>query len=205
MNIILDTLIVNIYDNLDIYKSLQELKNKLLISKKIIINSYNINISGPILDKFFTEVNELPNCIELFCNNNNITILPSLPICKGLDCSSNKLQYLPELPKCEKILCHDNNLKTLPKLHNCIQLSVTNNNLESIHSLPNCEWLECNGNKIKELPLLPKCKDLDCSNNNLKLITLNQVKECQYLTCENNPNIIYSKQFAYAFNMTEVN
>ena len=63
-------------------------------TKKIHIKSNIPNITGPCLDMFFKGIRELPKCIELICDNNDLIFLPNLPNLIGLDCSNNKLILL---------------------------------------------------------------------------------------------------------------
>lgn len=165
---------------------LKTLKERFLEAKKIHIKTNIPNITGPFLDMFFQGLRELPECIELICDNNNLSFLPKLPNLKGLDCSNNNLTTLPELPLCENLLCFNNKLKKLPDLPNCINLSCTNNMLENINKLPKCKWLECNYNKINNIELLPNCSKLDCSNNIINSISLQQLNICQEISWDNN-------------------
>lgn len=165
---------------------LKSLKERFLNAKKIHLNSTVPNITGPCLDLFFQGIRELPKCVELICNNNDLTFLPNLPKLIGLDCSNNNLTTLPKLPLCEHLLCFNNKLVKLPDLPNCINLSCTNNMLENIDKLPKCQWLECNYNKINNIELLPNCSKIDCSNNKINSISHEQLNICNKLVWNNN-------------------
>jgi Leucine-rich repeat (LRR) protein len=75
----------------------------------------------------------LPNCQELYCENNLLTSLPNLPLCKKLNCRNNQLTTLPPLSECKDLNCGNNRLTTLP-------------------SLPNCEIIFCDDNRLTVLP-----------------------------------------------------
>lgn len=177
------------------FEWLKILKDIFLEAEKINIKTNISNITGTFLDMFFQGLRELPKCIELICDNNNLTFLPKLPNIKGLDCSNNNLEYLPELPYCENLLCFNNKLIQLPELPNCVNLSCTNNKIQIIKQLPNCKWLECNYNNINNIPLLPKCLDLDCSNNNLNSLSQKQLDICNKISWINNENLNNNKKF----------
>tara|TARA_B110000879_G_scaffold212182_1_gene307323 strand:- start:2343 stop:2978 length:636 start_codon:yes stop_codon:yes gene_type:complete len=174
---------------------LKPLKELFLTTKKIRIKSTISDITGSCLDMFFKGLRELPECIELLCDNNNLTFLPNLPKCEGIDCSNNNLELLPDIPSCKNLLCFNNRLKKLPNLPKCIHLSCTNNNIKNINIIPQCEWLECNYNKLESIAFLPKCVDLDCSNNNLSSLSHQQLNICQKILCHNNLILNNNKKF----------
>jgi Leucine-rich repeat (LRR) protein len=147
--------------------------------------------------------NELPLCVELLCDTNQLSFLPSLPKCTGLVCSrnnlwvlpadlssctylhcfNNKLAHLPPLPKCVFLSCYNNKIDSLPvALPNCVSLDCSQNILMSLpHALPVCTDLWCHSNKLTRLPLLPECKKLYCYGNQLSYLP--PLPKCIKLKC----------------------
>ena len=77
------------------------------------------------------------NLKELYCSNNQLTLLPALPQnLTILDCSDNQLTLLPALPQNLTILhCSDNRLNLLPYLPQNLKNLHYNNN--PIHKIVN--------------------------------------------------------------------
>ena len=78
----------------------------------------------------FQSVENLSNCLLLYCSNNKLTKLPNLPLCKTLNCSNNELENLPLLPNCTILTCSNNQLTKLPDLPMCKNLHCQNNKLK---------------------------------------------------------------------------
>jgi hypothetical protein len=153
-----------------------EIALKLFFRKKVRVDTENVAV--------FKKITELPLCVELNCQNNQLTHLPALPNCVKLNCQTNQLIELPALPKCQVIKCYDNQLITLPALPRCTTLWCRNNQLTELSALPVCQKLECYNNQLIELPELPECSLLLCSNN--QLTKLPALPICSRLNCENN-------------------
>lgn len=126
----------------------------------------------------------LPNCIELYCNDCRLTILPDLSNCKKLECYGNHLTKLPDLPNCIELNCNSNKLISLPNLPQCKKLLCMDNDLITLPELPNCELLSCSQNKLSYIPHLPKCKKLYCRMNFLKNIP--NLYNCNFIWCCDN-------------------
>ena len=142
-----------------------------------------ITVSSDNIEEFKSKEN-LPNCKELYCSDNQLTTLPELPNCERLDCSYNQLTTLPELPKCVDLDCNGNELTTLPELLNCKNLTCYNNKLNKLPELPKCIELNCYYNQLEKLPKLPNCTDIECYNN--ALTTLPELPNCEKLKCSEN-------------------
>ena len=138
------------------------------------LNSLSDDIS--ILDISFKNIKYLPdltkfkNLEELYCNNNQLTTLPTLPQnLKKVFCSNNQLTTLPTLPqKLKKVFCSNNKLTSLPTLpQNLAELYCYNNQLTSLPTLPpNLAELYCSNNQLTLLPTLPpNLAELYCYNN----------------------------------------
>jgi Leucine-rich repeat (LRR) protein len=72
---------------------------------------------------------DLPNCSQLNCDHNQLTIIPELPKGEILTCSFNRLTALPFLINCTTLVCGDNMLTSLPYLPKCSNLICSNNHL----------------------------------------------------------------------------
>ena len=138
------------------------------------LNSLSDDIS--ILDisskniKYLPDLTKFKNLEELYCNNNQLTTLPTLPPnLKKVFCYNNKLTLLPNLPpNLKKVFCSNNQLTLLPTLpQNLEELYCSNNQLNSLPTLPqNLAELYCSNNQLTLLPTLPpNLAELYCYNN----------------------------------------
>jgi Leucine-rich repeat (LRR) protein len=141
-------------------------------------------------DNQLTSLPTLPeNLKELCCSNNQLTSLPALPQnLETLNCNNNSLNSLPILPEnLETLYCYKNQLTSLPALpKNLEDLMCSNNQLTSLPNLPqNLKFLMCNNNQLTSLPDLPQnLKSLCCNNNQLTLPVL--PKNLDHLDCDDN-------------------
>ena len=123
------------------------------------LNSLSDDIS--ILDisskniKYLPDLTKFKNLEELYCNNNQLTTLPTLPPnLKKVFCYNNKLTLLPNLPpNLKKVFCSNNQLTLLPTLpQNLEELYCSNNQLTLLPTLPpNLAELYCYNNPIYEI------------------------------------------------------
>lgn len=109
---------------------------------------------------------------KLFCDQNEITYIPTLPDSLEIFwCSWNQLQSLPKLPPGLKELnCFHNNLSILPDLPDTLHwINCGHNQLTSLPRLPgSLEYLDCAENQISRLPELPHgLTQLTCVYNHL--------------------------------------
>jgi Leucine-rich repeat (LRR) protein len=159
------------------------------------LNSLSDDIS--ILDisskniKYLPDLTKFKNLEELYCNNNQLTTLPTLPPnLKKVFCSNNQLTTLPTLPpNLKKVFCSNNKLTLLPTLPlNLKVLYCSNNQLALLPTLPqNLEELYCSNNQLTSLPTLPQnLAELYCSNNQLTLLPTLPPNLAE-LYCYNNP------------------
>jgi len=110
----------------------------------------------------------IPNCEDIICSRNSLTILPKLDKCITLDCYGNRITSLPDLPNCKDLCCSSNSITELPQLSECVTLNCSCNNLTEISiDLSKCETLYCSYNELTSISDLPKCIKLCCENNNL--------------------------------------
>ena len=127
----------------------------------------------------------------LYCEQNNLTALPTLPAgLISLDFSQNNLTALPvSLPANLTALdCEQNNLTALPTLPASLRdLLCSNNSLTTLPALPaGLTTLSCNGNNLTALPTLPVgLTTLYCSYNSLTVLPTLPVG-LAYLRCKNN-------------------
>ena len=112
----------------------------------------------------------LPNSLtELYCNNNQITLLPNLPSSlEKLDCQYNKLTHLPELPNSlTELYCNNNQLTYFPNNqlpNSLITINCSDNKLTSLPNLPNSlSELSCRDNPLTLIPNLNKIRNLGCN------------------------------------------
>ena len=144
--------------------------NKIIVGK---INRLNINNIFNGIDLSNIECNEidyynqegesirshiLPNSLkELWCHNNQLTVLPNLPnSLKILNCYNNELTSLPNLPNSlTELYCSKNKLKLLPYLPNSLKgVYCYNNQLTSLpdHLPDSLKILDCSHNQLTSLP-----------------------------------------------------
>ncbi len=129
----------------------------------IVQNSNISNLSG---------IEHFENLQTLWCNNNQLSSLPTLPnSLTFLKCSNNQLNSLPLLPS------------------SLTSLNCGNNQLSSLSFLPiNLEYLDCSQNQLNALPDLPNTLfDLYCNNN--QLASLSSVPDSMNAFWINNNNI----------------
>ncbi len=139
-----------------------------------------------------TTLPTLPSSLtQLNCSNNQLTSLPTLPTgLTGLSCYSNQLTSLPTLPTglTDSFSCSDNKLTSLPNLPNgIVRLICYNNQLSSLPELPtNLIQLVCDVNQLTTLPSLPNSlKTIYCGGNKLSsLPTL--PNSLEYFNCYSN-------------------
>jgi uncharacterized repeat protein (TIGR01451 family) len=119
----------------------------ILNTTQLTVNNSNIyNLDGV---QYFT------NLIELNCDFNYLSSLPTLPsLLQIIRCSNNQLTSLPTLPiSLIRLQCWNNQLNSLPALTNTL------------------ERLACQYNQLTNLPLLPSSLiELNCSSNQLTSI-----------------------------------
>lgn len=123
-----------------------------------------------------TSLPSLPNTLKnLNCSYNKLTSLPTLPLGLAyLACISNKLSILPPLPSGLKdLICPRNQLISLPALPSGLEnLNCQENSLLILPTLPNTlRNLYCSSNKLTSLPNLPDgLINIDCSINRLAIL-----------------------------------
>ncbi|MBN8702452.1 MAG: T9SS type A sorting domain-containing protein [Bacteroidetes bacterium] len=143
-----------------------------------------LNISDLTGVQYFTSL------IQLSCDSNQLSSLPSLPpTLKYLKCGWNQLTNLPTLPSSLlNLQCFYNQLTSIPSLPlSLISLYCQKNQLSNLPSLPSALWsLSCSDNQLTVLPSLPSgLYYLECSSNQLSsLPTL--PNSLNTLDCANN-------------------
>ena len=131
------------------------------------------------LDPYLINGNFPQNLIDLNCDNNLLTLLPTLPEeTEFLSCNNNLITNFTSLPgSLQYIYCNNNKLSVLPQdlPEELVVLSCKRNKLVSLPRLDNLENLmnlECSHNKLSVLPNLPVNDvvliTLNCSNNRLQ-------------------------------------
>lgn len=173
-----------------------------------ILNETTLNLTN-ISD--LTGVNFFDGLEMLYCNNSNLTSIPSFPsTVLSIFCNACSLDSLPNLPpNLEFLYCNNNNISELPPLPaTLLQLYCSNNNLSSLPLPlpPNLFSLHISGNEFTSLPLLPSTlynlnvsgnqisvfpilppnlNSFDCSSNNLNTLPL-LPNSLAYLFCNSN-------------------
>lgn len=148
---------------------------------------------------------QLPeNLVDLKCDNNSLTTLPTLNDgLEYLSCNYNIINNLPQLPNSlQYLFCHNNKLTSLNIIlpTELIVLNCNNNQLVSLPPLNNLEnliHLECSNNNLTELPALPNndigLSVLNCSYNKLHVLPdlpFNLIKlNCSYNLLNGLPNL----------------
>lgn len=134
-----------------------------------------LDVSGKLISSL-EGIQYFKGLLHLFCNDNQLVIIPFLP--KNLNyflCSNNNLTVLPELPSSlEYLNCNNNHLQFLPNLPNSlIQLFCYDNDLTSLPAMYSTSLISfnCSANKIEELPTLPNALEtFFCAQNQLKAL-----------------------------------
>jgi len=135
---------------------------------------------------------------EIYISNMRLTTLPDSPLWKNVEilyCDYNQLTLLPELPNVKHLSCYNNQLTMLPKLPNVKHLYCRDNQLTTLPELPNVTILYCNNNRLVSLPELPNVKELYCRDNQLTFLP--KLPNVKFLRCQNNPFIISVKYQKY--------
>lgn len=125
------------------------------------------------------------NLLKLYCDNNQLTSLPSMPNLEHLGCLNNQLTSLPPMPNLKELQCENNQLNSLPSMPNLLVLSCHNNQLTSLPFMPNLQRLYCDNNQLTSLPSMPNLQELYCFDNQLTFLP--PMPNLQELECENNP------------------
>ena len=139
----------------------------------------------------------VPNLVDLCCHNNEIFCLPDLPNLRAniqmFDCRYNKLltTSIVDWPKLEKLYL-DYNLLVSVCVSRCDSLGVLglgHNRLTEliIQNLPHLSQLHCDHNYLVILKI--DCKSLgllDFSNNHLKKINLQDLINVYTISCSDN-------------------
>ena len=119
-----------------------------------------------------TGIGGFTSLLYLYCNNNQLTSLPTLPVNLGwLFCNYNQLISLPDLPnKLSLLYCNNNQLTDLPILPNTLRRMVcSENKLTFLRELPNSlAEFHCSNNLLTILPNISNIRKLYCSNNRLR-------------------------------------
>lgn len=151
--------------------------------ESLVVNSNNLTLL-PILPPNITTLGFGQNHISslavlpsmlyaLYCNNNNLTALPSIipSSLTVLNCNGNRISSLPPLPpNMYQLYCDSNDLTSLPTLPIVLQeLYCSNNHLTLLPTLPtSLTKLYCDHNNLSVLPTLSDTLvELYCGYNNL--------------------------------------
>lgn len=151
------------------------------LTQIVIFNNSITDLSGI---QYFTAL------LTLFCENNQLTSLPSLPnSLTEFYCANNQLTSLPALPDSLTVLdCNANQLMSLPALPNSITyLDCYQNLLTGLSSLPDSlKYFYCGSNQLTNLPTLPSSlTHFECANNQLTFLPA-LPSSLIYLYCNNN-------------------
>jgi uncharacterized repeat protein (TIGR01451 family) len=157
------------------------------LSSATIVNCSNSSIHA------LTGITYFPNLNELWCDNNQLSVLPQIPSSLDLfSCRGNQLTSLPPLPPhLRDLSCQDNQLTILPHLPETIRgIDCYNNQLTSIPNFPDSlTIIWCNNNQLTNLPRIPsKLNTLFCYNNQLTDVPA-LPQTILYLNVSNNPNL----------------
>jgi E3 ubiquitin-protein ligase SspH2 len=122
------------------------------------------NITNNILDVSELDITSIPSLVhysltQLWCQNTNITKLPTLPdTLLYLDCGSTQISSLSELPSnLEKLWCYNTHITELPPLPKSLKsLYCSHTKLSQLPELPDgFQELVCDYTNINEFPILP--------------------------------------------------
>ena len=155
-----------------------------------------------------TGLHYFSNLIKLYCNNNNLTSLPTLPsTLRELYCQNNYLTSLPTLPSSmQKLNCGSNKFTTLAITGktNLYSLSAQNNIwLTSLACIGNgltsldvsgCSALKalyCQDNQLTSLGTLPSSiQTINCSNNMFKYLSITGISDLASLNAQDNTSML---------------
>lgn len=91
-------------------------------------------------NKFKHLPKELENCVEIYCWDNELEIIPFLSKCKIIWCFNNKIKNVGNLPVCELFDGRNNSIKSL-SLPNANVIFVEGNPIQSKINAPKCVLL----------------------------------------------------------------
>jgi uncharacterized repeat protein (TIGR01451 family) len=136
-----------------------------------VVNAFILFVPSSNISNLFG-VQYFDNLTMLYCNNNQLSSLPSLPTnLTKLICNTNLLNSLPTLSNSLTLLkCDSNQLSSLPILPNSLtELRCEINQLSSLPALPSSlTLLYCYDNQLSILPTLPNSiTELQISANQL--------------------------------------